>query len=176
MYAGAQVVVGRGTANQEVVTVTAVPSGTQFTAVFANTHASGVQVMAPTFPDQNATDPLWTQAEMLMYLSRAQNQFLTDVPCYYTTTTHSLVTGTRYQSLPTTAIQAERIAVSQYSLYCTSLTRTSGTVTVTTEDAHGLSAGQGITIVNATADTTFNGVFQVALVPTSTTLTYQQYA
>ena len=72
MYPGALLVVEiPGAALIEVVAVIAVVNATQFTANFVNSHASGVAVWGATFPTQQATDPIFTQAEMLGYLSRA---------------------------------------------------------------------------------------------------------
>lgn len=52
----------------------------------------------------------------------------------------------------------------------TSMTRSGGTVSLTTSAAHGLVAGQGVAVSGA-ADSTFNGLWTAAAVGTSTTLT-----
>lgn len=51
---------------------------------------------------------------------------------------------------------------------------TSNVATITTTSAHGLSAGNFVTI--AGVDSTFNGTYQVASVPSSTTFTYAKTA
>lgn len=52
-----------------------------------------------------------------------------------------------------------------------SRSRTSNVVTITTNAAHGLTAGMVVT-VSGLADSTFNGTFTIASAPTSTTITY----
>ena len=84
MYVGAQLVVGAyGSADNEVVTITAVVPDVSFAAVFANAHVAGEQIVGATFPVRQPTDPLFEQGEMLAYLSSAVNDFLTDVPLCY---------------------------------------------------------------------------------------------
>ncbi|HYN84641.1 MAG TPA: LysM peptidoglycan-binding domain-containing protein [Pyrinomonadaceae bacterium] len=51
--------------------------------------------------------------------------------------------------------------------------RASGTVTVTTESPHGLAAGDTVSVAGV-ADSSFNGTFAVASVPSSQSLTYAQ--
>jgi hypothetical protein len=53
------------------------------------------------------------------------------------------------------------------------ISRSSGTVTVTTSTVHNLSAGANITISGVT-NTDFNGTFVVVSTPTTTTFTYSQ--
>ena len=80
LYVGAQLVCGVTGGNLEVVTVTGVNVGVSFTATFANAHAAGEWINGATFPVRYPTDPLFTQAEMLAYISSATDDFLTDVP------------------------------------------------------------------------------------------------
>ena len=54
-------------------------------------------------------------------------------------------------------------------------TRTAGTVTITTSSAHTLQVNESV-LIQGVADSSFNGVFTVASVPTSTTFTYSQPA
>jgi DNA-binding beta-propeller fold protein YncE len=54
-------------------------------------------------------------------------------------------------------------------------TRTAGTVTITTSSAHTLQVNESV-LIQGVADPSFNGVFTVASVPTSTTFTYSQPA
>ncbi|MGH9579652.1 MAG: hypothetical protein ACRD2R_01555, partial [Terriglobales bacterium] len=51
--------------------------------------------------------------------------------------------------------------------------RASNVVTITTTVAHGFMAGQVVTIANV-SDTSFNGTFTIASVPSTTTFTYPQ--
>lgn len=86
MYVGAQLVVGSiGSSDVEVVTITATTPGTSFTATFANPHTAGEPITGATFPVRQGEDavPMFTQAEMLAYLSAAVNDFLTEVPLVY---------------------------------------------------------------------------------------------
>ncbi len=53
--------------------------------------------------------------------------------------------------------------------------RAANVVTITTTSAHGLSASQVVTI-SGVSDTSFNGTFAIATVPSSTTFTYAQTA
>ena len=175
MYTGALVIVDLpGTALQEVVTVTSVTDATHFVATFAHNHASGIAVWGATFPTQQGTDPLFTQAEMLSYLSRAQNEFLTAVPCFYQRFFQNVSLGQIYQATPPTAILIDRIAASNIAIPITSLVRAGGVVTLTTPQPHGLSQYSTFAVV-APTDATFAGVFAVTSAPTPTTLTYPQY-
>ena len=83
LYAGALIAVGYGTAQVEITTVDLVVNSTTIKVGLVNAHNVGDKIFAPTFPVQQPTDPLWTQAEMLAYLSSACNDFLTDVPLVY---------------------------------------------------------------------------------------------
>jgi hypothetical protein len=53
--------------------------------------------------------------------------------------------------------------------------RTTNVVTITTSVAHGYTAGQSVTVA-ATTNTSLNGTFVIASVPTTTTFTYAQTA
>lgn len=55
----------------------------------------------------------------------------------------------------------------------TGAVRASNVVTITTSAAHGLVVGQRVTVASVT-DSTFNGTFVIASVPTATTFTYAQ--
>jgi len=123
MYVGAQLVVGAvGASDIEVVTITAVNPGTSFTATFMNNHATGEPIQGATFPVQNSGgDPLFTQPEMLAYLSTAFNDFLTDVPLAYVVTTAISVGPTAQNAaLPSDCMVPMRIAVANYPLRETS--------------------------------------------------------
>ncbi len=176
MYPGALLIVELpGNAAQEVVTVLTVPTPTTFTANFANSHLAAVPVWGATFPTQQATDPIFTQSEMLSYLSRAQNEFLTAVPCFYQRFFQSVGMGLIYQSTPPTAILIDRIAASNLDMPISTLVRSGGTVTLTTPQPHGLLQYNTFAVV-APTDASFAGVFAVASVPTPTKMTYVQAA
>lgn len=83
MYAGAQLAVGEIANNIEVVTISAVIVGVSFTATFVNTHLSGEPILGATFPIRQTSDPLFTQGEVIQYLSTAVNDLLTDCPLVY---------------------------------------------------------------------------------------------
>lgn len=180
MYPGALLVVEvPGNAEIEVITVTSVTNSTQFVATFVNSHSSGVAIWGATFPTQQATDPIFTQAEMLQYLSRAQNEFLTAVPCNYARFFQTVNSGVIYQATPSTAVLISRIAASALNLGIVSLVRSSQTVTMTTPYPHGLSQYSTFGIAspsgNPIGDTSFlGGAFAVISVPSPTTLTYRQ--
>lgn len=105
IYVGAILVVGRGTANVEAVTVTAV-GPTTFTAVYVNTHLSTDSLNGATF-----SSGLFTQAEMLEYLYNTENEFLLKVRPVFAQATQAL-TNARYYPQPTDAIRIERISSS----------------------------------------------------------------
>ena len=178
MYPGALVVVGWQTATAEVVQVLTVPDTTHFTGTLLNAHNPGDIILGPTFPVQESTDPIFTQSEMLSYLSRAQNEFLTAVPLYYQRFTQTANIGIIKQSTPATAIQVERVAASTLNIGITSLNRAGNTVTMVTAQPHLLSKYSTFSITNPNnnlTDTSFlGGAFAVASVPSSTSLTYVQ--
>lgn len=174
MYVGADVVVDPYTSLAEVVAITAVNPGVSFTAVFANAHASGAQVIGATFPTQVETDPLYLQSEMLGYLSRAQNEFLAKAPIFYALAQQNLSYGQILQNTPTTCIEINRVAASTYYCQIVSLTRVGGTVTAVTASPHGLVVNSTMYIQNPTAG--FGGSFQVATVISPTSFTYPQDA
>jgi hypothetical protein len=174
MYSGAQLVVEQpGNATQEVVTVLTVPSPTTFTANFANAHAAAAPVWGATFPTQQATDPIFTQAEMLQYLSRAQNEFLTAVPCFYQRFFQTVNTGLIYQATPPTAILIDRIAASAIDIGITSMVRAGGVVTLTAGGPTNLVQYNTFAAVNPT-DPSFAGVFAVISAPSPNVITYRQ--
>jgi hypothetical protein len=103
IYAGAVLVVGRGTPNVEFLTVTGVTSST-FTATYTKTHASGDAVNGATF-----SSGLFTQIEMLEYLHSAENDFLLKVRPVFAQATQNL-TAARYYPQPADALRIERIS------------------------------------------------------------------
>lgn len=179
MYAGAQLVIDTGV-NQEVITVISVgttssPPGPEFIANFAKSHSSGVMIAAATFPLQAATDPVYTQSEVSLYLARAQNQFLLDVPCIFQITHQSVVIGKILQATPSNAIEIEHIASSALDIPISSAVRVSNVVTVTTQSPHGLTPGSKFSMFGSGAAFGGDGAF-VAITASGSTLTYTQIA
>jgi hypothetical protein len=173
LYPGALVVVGWGASDAEVATVISV--GTlSFTANLVSNHASGETVLGPTFPLQVPTDPVFTQAEMLGYLARAQNEFLSQCPVVYAQASASTTFGQYLQSAPANMIEMERVSLSQMALTSVALSRDgAGTVTATFPYQHGLTQGQTFTVYQS-ADTSFLGAFAVATVVSDTVVTWLQ--
>lgn len=179
MYAGAQLVIDTGV-NQEIVTVisigtTSSPPGPEFTANFTLPHAAGVMVAAATFPLQAVTDPLYTQSEIALYLARAQNQFLLDVPCIFQITHQSVAIGKILQATPSNAIEIEHIASSSLDVPITSASRVSNVVTVTTQSPHGLTPGSAFSLFGSGTAFGGDGAF-VAITASGSTITYTQIA
>ena len=181
MFVGAELIIDPYAAVQEVVIITAVVPNTSFTAVFVYAHSSGALVFGPTFPTQAiAGDPFFTTAEMLSYLSRAQNEFLARVPCIFQLSQQELTYGQIYQTTPANCIEIDRIAVSNPDVVITSLTRTGNVVTAVMSSPHSLLAGSPFSILSTTSnpltDTSFVGSFAVITVLSPTQFTYQQFA
>jgi len=176
LYIGAMIILGWGLDTAEVVTVIGFgPSGYIFTTTPVNSHNPGETIFAPTFPYEAANgDPSYTQAEVLGYLARAQNETLSEVPTYYALTQQAAVFGQIYQDTPANCIEINRIAISQTYIAVSTLARASNTVTLTSVDPHGLGVKSTIFVQNSTAG--WGGVFEVLTVPSPTTLTYKQVA
>jgi hypothetical protein len=120
LYTGAQLVCGVTGGNLEVVTVTAVNVGVSFTATFANAHAAGEWINGSTFPVRYPTDPLFTQAEMIAYISSACSDFYTDVPLCYNLATLAVPFMQQNTPLPADSLFPVRIAYESYPLRETS--------------------------------------------------------
>lgn len=181
MYAGAQLVVELPntpampgpTGGTEVVTVISVTDSKHFVASFTQGHNSGRPVWAPTFPTQQGTDPIFTQSEMLSYLSRAQNEFLTAVPCFYQRFFQDVAMGAIYQATPSTAILIDRIAASAIDIGITSMVRSGNIVTLAAVSPTNLVKYNTLSVVEA-SDPSFNGVFAVSSAPSANVITYRQ--
>jgi len=119
-YTGAQLVCGVTGGNLEVVTVTGVNVGVSFTATFANAHNAGEQILGATFPVRYPTDPLFTQLEMLSYISSATNDFLTDVPLAYNLADLTVNPTAQNTPLPADSLFPVRVAYESYPLRETS--------------------------------------------------------
>lgn len=175
MYVGAMIIVGWGLDTAEVVTITGITwNGYIYTTAFVNSHSAGETILAPTFPSQQTTDPFFTQAQMLEWISRAQNEFLSLCPTYYALTYQTLSYGQIYQATPANCIEINRVAVSQYMTLLTSLTRTDDEVVAVSESPHGLAVGSTIFIQNPTAG--FGGVFEIDTIISPTSFSYPQVA
>jgi hypothetical protein len=180
LYPGALLVVDLGTPNAEVITVASVisagsPPVPAFTAAFSQNHVSGALVQGATFPSQaTAGDFLYQTSEILGYLSRAQNEFLADVPCMFQFSSQTVPLGQMLNPAPSNNIQIARIASSNVAVAIISLTRSNNVVSAVTSDAHNLSQGSELTVINCSLDASYNGSFQVATVVNSTTVQYPQ--
>lgn len=114
MYVGAQVVVANIDGTQPtILTITAFdPVGLTMTGNFAQAYVAGSTVMGGTFPTQQPTDPFFTQAEVIDYVARAENEFLAKVPLIFQFfENYPILTGQTFQTLPSTAIELERVAI-----------------------------------------------------------------
>lgn len=125
IYVGCSLVCGVTGANLEVIIVTATTSSS-FTAVFANAHQAGEQILGATFPVRYPTDPLFTQAEMLSYISTACNDFLTDVPLVYNIADITVSPTEQNTPLPADSLFPVRVAYESYPLRETSQSNLDG--------------------------------------------------
>jgi hypothetical protein len=119
IYVGCLLVAGITGVNLEVITVTAF-TPTSFSAVFANAHATGEWINGATFPVRYPTDPLFTQAEMISYISSATNDFYTDVPLAYNLADLTVGPTAQNTALPSDSLFPVRIAYNSYPLRETS--------------------------------------------------------
>lgn len=120
LYVGSQLVCGVTGASLEVVTVTAVNIGVSFTATFANAHQQGEAIVGATFPVRYPTDQLFTQAEMLTYISSATSDFLTDCPLIYAVADVAVPATEQSTALPGDCMYPVRVAYNKYPLRETS--------------------------------------------------------
>jgi len=119
IYVGAYLVAGAHTANAEVIQVTAVTANS-FSAAFTKTHAAGDWLFGATFPVRYPTDPLFTQAEFIAYISSAVNDFLVDCPLVYAIADLTVQPTQQNVALPTDSLFPVRIAYQNYPLRETS--------------------------------------------------------
>jgi hypothetical protein len=121
MYVGAQLVIGSArSGNLEVITITVVTVGVSFTAVFGASHNAGEPIRGATFPVRQPTDPLFTQAEMLEYLSTAFNDYLIDSPLVYAVADTAIPANTQSGPLAADSMFPVRAALTSYPLRETS--------------------------------------------------------
>jgi hypothetical protein len=114
VYADCQVVVANADGSSPaILTITAFdPVGLTITANFPAAYAAGSTLFAGTFSTQQPTDPIFTQAEVLSYLGRAQNEFLSKVPATYEFFENfPILLGQTFQTMPATAIEIRRVAI-----------------------------------------------------------------
>jgi hypothetical protein len=120
MYVGAQILVGVVDGDLEVVTITATVPGTSFTATFANAHVGGEPIVGATFPVRQPTDALFTQSELLAYLSTAYSDFLTACPLVYVVTDLTIAPTQQIAALPSDLMFPVRMGLNGYPLRETS--------------------------------------------------------
>jgi hypothetical protein len=99
------------------------------------------------------------------YLTLHDGQFGIDIPRQYD--------GTNFDRVSQIGPGAGVAAITDIVANISAISRTSGTVTVTTSTPHGLVAGDQVKIAGVT-DTSYNGVFPVATLPDSLHFTYAQ--
>ena len=111
IYMGAILVVGaNGNADQEAVTVASVTSST-FTATFANAHPNTDPILTATFPSGQTDNYLFTQAEVLGYLTDAHQDFLLKVRPIYATGSVTLQVGKKVYAAPSNSIRVEHASI-----------------------------------------------------------------
>jgi hypothetical protein len=184
LYEGALIVVGWHADDAEVVEVTAVTGDDTFTGNLVNAHEAGESVFGATFPTQQPTDPVFTQAEIQGYIAQAQNEFLTKVPLIFELFPNQLVLlGQSFQTVPGKAIEMERVALTNASVSfpIETIARSGGTVTAvlpTSANPDRWTPGLPV-VVMGVVDNSFNSVsnatFDLATVsPDGKTLTWEQ--
>lgn len=178
LIAGNQVVIDPGLPTEEIVYLSTV-TATQIQALFAQPHAAGAVLLGACFPEQANTDPFYTQQEVMGYISRAQNEFLSRVPCYFALFYSQINFGQILQALPCTPIELIRVAFSPTNVAIASLIRTANVVTVITQSPHNLVANEKFSIINAPlglANSSFNGAFKVSAIASPTQFTFAQHS
>ena len=111
IYAGAIIAVGaNGSANQEAVTVTSV-TATTFTATFVHSHPNTEPITGMTFSKGLPNSPLFSQSEVLQYLSDAQNDFCLKVRPIYAVGSVTLTPGKKVYAAPADSIRVERASI-----------------------------------------------------------------
>lgn len=114
IYVGAQLLVTQSDGTQpSAITVASVnPGAHTITANFTSSYFADAIIQGATFPSQHPTDPLFTQSEILGYIARAQNEFLSRVPIIFQFLSGYMIQpGTLNQTVPGNAIELERVAI-----------------------------------------------------------------
>lgn len=186
LYPGALIVVGWHADDAEVVEVIAVTGDNTFTGNLVNAHAAGESVFGATFPTQEPTDPVFTQAEIQGYIAQAQNEFLTKVPLIFEFFPNQLaLLGQSFQTVPDKAIEMERVALTNaaVSFPIETIERSGGTVTAvlpTSANADKWTPGLPVVVMgvgNNSFNSVSNSTFDLATVsPDGLTLTWPQSA
>lgn len=109
IYLGAILLIDFGSIFQEQIAVTAVTPIT-FTANFTNPHSSTALVVGATFPSGQTDHPLFTQNEIMGYITDTQNDFLLKTRSIYGVSAVPVSPGNRFYTQPIIAIRVERIA------------------------------------------------------------------
>lgn len=119
MYVGAGVVIANSDGSDPAILIITAfsPTASTITANFPATYAAGSTLFGGTFPTQQPTDPLFTQAEILTYLAQAQNEFLTRVPLIFQMNYQATLLDQEYQALPATTVELERVSINGVRLY-----------------------------------------------------------
>jgi hypothetical protein len=107
------------------------------------------------------------------YIALHDGKFGVDVPRQYDGTNFDRVSQIGPAAGPLTVADAAAESAVNIAASPSGAARAASRVTITTTVAHGMLAGQTVTIAGVT-DNSFNGVFVIASVPTITTLTYLQ--
>lgn len=111
IYVGALIVVGaNGNPAQEVVEVISTTT-TAFVASFQNPHPSTEPITAMTFSSGVPTSPLFSQSEVLGYMTDAQNDFCLKVRPVYAVGTVGITPGKKLYSAPAASIRVERASI-----------------------------------------------------------------
>ena len=161
LYPGALVVVGWHADDAEVVEIIDVVDDNTFSGNLVNAHVSGESVFSATFPTQQPTDPVFTQAEIQGYIAQAQNEFLTKVPLIFEFFDQQTILGQSHQTVPDTAIELERVAVqTALTFNLVSIYRQYDTVWATvvpdvTQPPYNFLPGLGI-LIDEVSDPSFN--------------------
>lgn len=143
IYQGAQLIVGTG-ADVEIVVVTSV-TATTFTANFAFSHLSTDPVYAATFATGQPDNILFTQTEMLSYLSEAMDDFTLKTRPMYNIAAAGFTAGVRAYQAPNDALRIERISRVDYGQLGT-IIPAPGTYTVFPASLKGISNGSNVLV------------------------------
>jgi hypothetical protein len=107
------------------------------------------------------------------YIAFHDGKFGVDIPRQYDGANFDRVSQIGPAAGPLTVADAAAETAKTVAASPTGAVRASGIVTITTTTAHAMLAGQTVTIAGAT-NSSFNGVFVIASVPSITTLTFLQ--
>lgn len=165
---GANATSGGGTVSSFAVKVKAVSSADNTTSATAVVSIdSGIQVrVTPTSATVGTSENLQFIATVAGSSNTAVKWFVNDIEGG-NTTLGTISTNGLYTA-PATPPNVTPVTIA-----ANGAVRSSNTVTITTTAAHGFVAGQSVVIAGVT-DSSFNGTFTIATVPSTTTFTYAQ--